>query len=232
MLDKVDGVLMGFSDQGVLFDTSLGDRVFAWGEVVHLYIEPLEEPQPVDGTEALVDLHGGGMLRGVLRSIDATGIELGSGFGTWKVPYAWIREMALLDGSFRYLTWLTPEASEAPRSPFDAPDSPPLGMVWPMRVDRSVTGDLLRAGGRVWSHGLGVHAPSRLRWKLDGGDCWLRLTAGLEDSAVRGDQAGTVRFSVWVDGKEVWDSGLRRGGEATLTLTRSHSRMRRCSSWW
>lgn len=86
-------------------------------------------------------------------------------------------------------------------------------MVWPHRIDRGVTGDRLLAGGRTWTQGIGVHAPSHLSWNLDGADCRLMLMAGLDDSArrPRGDGGlggGTVEFRVLVDGEQAWTSGV------------------------
>ncbi|MCB9908057.1 MAG: NPCBM/NEW2 domain-containing protein [Planctomycetes bacterium] len=219
-MDRIDGVLVGFSDQGIELETSLGSRVFAWGEVVALFIEALDTPDAEPsgaGPQVLLDLTCGSRLHGTLASIQTQGILLERQGDRWLIPHAWIRELTVLDGSFRYLSWLTPVDSGDLRSPFDPPGSPPLGMVWPHRVDRTVNGDLLTVGGRVWTHGLGVHAPSRLRWKLDGSDCWLRLAAALDDSALRSERSGSVLFQVLVDDKEVWSSGIRRGGQPAIS---------------
>ena len=219
-MDRVDGVLTGFSEQGIGMETSLGDRVFPWGEVVALFIEPLGDGQD-DATQgpgiSLVDLVCGSRLRGQLKSIDESAVTL-TQFGLdWRIPYPWIREMTRLDDRFKFLSWVEPLDEGPARSPFDPPGSEPVGMVWPHRLDRTVSGGWLTAGGRVWSHGIGVHAPSQLRWELDGTYCSLRLSAGLDDTARRAGMAGSVTFAVHVDGQQVWSSGIRRGGEPVLT---------------
>jgi hypothetical protein len=42
------------------------------------------------------------------------------------------------------------------------------GQSWPAKMDRSVTGAMLRFGERTFNHGIGVHAYSRITWPLDG----------------------------------------------------------------
>lgn len=219
-VDRVDGVLLGFSEQGIRLETSLGERVFPWGEVVALFLEPLSfglEDDALEEETAVVHLTCGSRLRGSLRALHTTGLVLDSGFGEWRIPYAWLHELMRLDGSFRVLSWMPREAGEVVRSPFDPPGAPPLGMVWETQVDRSVQGQVLRAGGRHWSLGLGVHAPSRLRWKLSKNDCALRISAALDASARRGDVLGSVEFQVWLDGEPVWSSGVRQGDQAPIT---------------
>lgn len=62
-----------------------------------------------------------------------------------------------------------------------------------------------------YAQGLGVHAPSDVRYRL-GGACSGNFVAdvGVDDSA--GDQ-GTLVFQVWLDGAKVFDSGLMRGSD-------------------
>ena len=219
-IDRVDGVLLGFSEQGIAMESALGERVFAWGEVVALFIEPLGDGLDgpgEDSEQVVVHLTCGSRLRGALQGLESDELVLAASVGEWRIPYAWLHEMMRLDGSFQVLSWLPRAAQEEVRSPFDPPGAEPLGMVWEPQVDRTVHRELLRAGGRQWSLGLGVHAPSRLRWELDGTDCFLRFSAGLDESARRGEAMGSVEFQVWLDGEPVWSSGVRQGDQAPVT---------------
>ena len=231
-VDRVDGVLLGFSEQGVAMETSLGERVFPWGEVVGLTIEPLGEvlesnpriggsgnakSSSAKGDIVLLDLTCGSRLRGQLKAIGKTGVTVTVPGAEWNIPHPWVRDFLWLNGSFEFLSWLPPVDADNARSPFDPPGSEPLGMVWPHRVDRAVGGGVLRAGGRTWSHGIGVHAPSHLTWELTGKDKFLRLSAGLDDTAQRAGKGGSVTFEVRVDGEQAWASGLRRGGGPLVT---------------
>lgn len=62
-----------------------------------------------------------------------------------------------------------------------------------------------------YAKGLGVHAPSDMRYRL-GGACGGAFVAdvGVDDSA--GDQ-GSVVFQVWLDGVKAFDSGLMHGSD-------------------
>ncbi|MDF1837308.1 MAG: NPCBM/NEW2 domain-containing protein [Planctomycetota bacterium] len=222
-LDRVDGVLVGFDPEGVRFEGRLGEKLYPWAEVVGLFIESLGDGTQGSGAGtkenpvALVEWTDGSRMRGRLVRLGADAVVLAPiaefELLPWTIPMAAVRELVLLDGSFRFLPW-QPIADAGPsRSPFDPPGAEPLGMVWPHRIDRGVTGDRLLAGGRTWTQGIGVHAPSHLSWNLDGADCRLMLMAGLDDSArrPRGDGGlggGTVEFRVLVDGEQAWTSGV------------------------
>jgi hypothetical protein len=230
-LDRVDGVLVGFAAEGVRFEGRLGEKLYPWADVVGLFIEALdsggaEQGGSAQGAEvALVEWTDGSRTRGQLVSVTSAGVILAplaeSKLPTWTIPMAAVREMVLLDGSFRFLPW-KPIADAGPsRSPFDPPGSEPLGMVWPHRIDRAVTGEELSSADRTWTQGIGVHAPSQLTWNLDGADCKLVLFAALDDSvrlaARTGDSVlGSVEFQVHVDGKQVWSSGVVTSAQGVI----------------
>jgi endoglucanase len=67
----------------------------------------------------------------------------------------------------------------------------------------------LSLGGTVFKKGLGVHAASNIIFTLDAFNNCTTFSAvvGLDDE-VRYQQYGSVKFQVWVDGAQVWESGL------------------------
>ena len=67
----------------------------------------------------------------------------------------------------------------------------------------SVEGHPLKIGGRVFGAGLGVHAPSRGEFDLEGACSLFEATVGVDDESF-----GTVEFKVWGDGKLLWESGV------------------------
>ena len=212
-------MLNGFSEEGVEFESSLGARTFPWGEVVGLFIEDLggelDSDESDERSRVVVDLHGGSRLRGELTGLDRAGCRLTvAGGAELALPAHVVLEVALDDGSFAYLSELAP-SDTGPAGPFDDD----LGMTYPPRVDRAVvTGRPLTVAGRTWSRGLGVHAPSRLTWELDGGWSQLRTHAGVDDSALEIARTGSVVFRVLVDGEERFASPVRRGGDDALEL--------------
>ena len=93
-------------------------------------------------------------------------------------------------------------------------------MVWPHRLDRSVSGGPLRCGGRLYTRGIGVHAPSKLRWELDGSWSALKLAIGVDDEVLELAGRGSVIFRVVVDGEARFESEVMRGGRAPLEVPR------------
>jgi alpha-galactosidase len=78
------------------------------------------------------------------------------------------------------------------------------------RANQSVEGHKITIGGVAFDHGVGTHAVSEFRIRLNGGAESFTAQVGVDDEAKR----GTVEFLVWVDGKRKWSSGEMKGGMA------------------
>lgn len=221
-LDRVPGTLVEFTTEGPRIEGGFGERVFPWDEVAALFIESLggepdEAPQAAKpglraGARVVVDLTDGGRLRGTLARLEARGclLELGAADDV-LLPIDTLAELVADDGRLRFLSELEPSAVED-GSPF----GDDLGLVWRHRVDASVTGAPLRAGGRTWRRGLGVHAPSRLTYALDGSWKELRGACAVDDQVLLLSSRGSVVFRILVDGEERWASPIQRAGDAPL----------------
>ncbi|MBC7328445.1 NPCBM/NEW2 domain-containing protein [bacterium] len=70
--------------------------------------------------------------------------------------------------------------------------------------NKSVQGNPIHIGSRIFRRGLGTHANSRIVYQLDGR--YRKFTAYV--GADREVSANTVVFEVWADGKKLWESGL------------------------
>jgi hypothetical protein len=219
-LDRVPGTLVEFGAEGPRLESSFGERTYPWSEVAALYVEALDEEAAlrpssqvrglVEGAAVSVDLIDGGRLSGLLRGLDASGCRIETGAGrSVTLPTGAVAEISVDDGRARYLSELAP-ASAVESSAF----GDELGLAWPHRRDLAVTGTPLRAGGRTWRRGLGVHAPSRLTWALDGGWGRLRGWVAVDDGVLRLASRGSVVFRVLVDGEARFESGVVRGGDA------------------
>ncbi|MDA1264635.1 MAG: NPCBM/NEW2 domain-containing protein [Planctomycetota bacterium] len=215
-VDQIDGVLLAFSEQGVLFEGRLGEQSYPWSDLAALFIEDLGS-EPVDPPEVpiVVEIHGGGRLTGGLVTLDDRGVRMDRAGERVFLPASLVEEVAIEDGSYRFLSAL-PVADAGPVTLFGGDDD--LGMTYPHRVDRSCMDGPLRCGGRSWSRGLGVHAPSKLTWKLDGAFTRLRAQTGVDDSALANRHGGSVIFRVHADGKELWASPLVRGGDPVQAI--------------
>ena len=91
----------------------------------------------------------------------------------------------------------------------------------PVERDRSngengdADGGTLTINGVTYAKGLGGHAPSDLRYTLNGGCGVFTAVVGLDDEV---GSAGSVVFQVWVDGVQRYDSGLMTGSTAAKNV--------------
>ena len=74
----------------------------------------------------------------------------------------------------------------------------------------------LSIGGRKFSKGLGLHAPSVLSFGLDGKAKEFRAWVGVDDDAPT--MMGSVEFQIWADGRKVWMSGVMRRGNKPMEV--------------
>lgn len=97
------------------------------------------------------------------------------------------------------------------------PVGTPVNGWGPFEKDRSngetgaADGRTMTLAGITYAKGLGVHAPSEIRYNL-GGACSGKFIAdvGIDDEV--GD-AGSVIFQVFLDGVKAYDSGITRGSD-------------------
>jgi alpha-galactosidase len=71
---------------------------------------------------------------------------------------------------------------------------------------------------QLLARGIGVHAPSRLTWKLDGEWSELRTSAALDDEIAGNEGGGTVVFVIVVDGEERFRSPLMTHADGPLPI--------------
>ncbi len=83
------------------------------------------------------------------------------------------------------------------------------------KVNRGVTGRPLSIHGQKFDDGVGTHATSKFRVKLDGQAKSFTAEVGVDDSA---DNQGSVEFIVIGDGKTLWRSGVLKGGNPAVPV--------------
>jgi hypothetical protein len=69
-------------------------------------------------------------------------------------------------------------------------------------------GKAIVVAGKTYAKGLGVHAPSEVRFDLKGSCMNFSSTIGLDDEIDTQNQYGKVIFKVFVDGQEKFNSGV------------------------
>lgn len=221
-LDAIDGTLEGFDVDGVRFDSVLGLRTIPWEEVAALFLEVLaKKPAPARSgpVPVTLDLAGpeGGRLRGGLVALEKERCRILLGDESEiALPLFAVAELVVADGRLTFVSELVAVAEVGRGTPFDDE----LGMQWPHRMDRNVLGGELAASGVVHRRGVGMHAPSKLTFALDGSYAKLRGSVAVDDSALVNAAAarGSIVFRVWADGAALWESPLVRGGDPPLAL--------------
>lgn len=220
-LDVLDGTIEAVNAEGVAFDGVLGKRTVPWDEVAALFVAELgaQKPERARGVPVTLELagEGGGRARAGLLALERGGARVVLAQGSELVlPYgAWL-ELAVSDGRLTYLSDLVPSSEEGRGVPF----GDELGMQWPHRMDRSVLGGELRRGAESVRRGIGMHAPSRLSFTLDGSYRGLRGEVVLDDSTrlLPEHARGNAIFRVFADGALLWESPPVRGGDAPRAL--------------
>jgi hypothetical protein len=218
-LDVLEGGVEGFKNEGIAFhDQRVGEKLIPWSEVAALFIDRASgrgfKPAKLEGVPVALDLADGGRVRGGLTRLSAQGAELTRAHAqTLKLPLESLLLLSVEDARIAWLSELAP-ARPGVATPF----GDELGMTWPPRVDGSVGGGPLSAGGRRFARGIGVHAPSRSVWTLDGSWKELHGLVAVDDESATLAVRGSVVFRVLVDGKQAWQSEILRGGEAPRAL--------------
>ena len=97
---------------------------------------------------------------------------------------------------------------------------PFLDTAWPYFNDRSTSGNRLRAAGKLYLKGLGVHSAAALTYDLKDGYRQFQAEVAIDDETAG---AGSVLFRVLLDrGDGQWQtaytSPVVRGGAAPLTV--------------
>ena len=82
------------------------------------------------------------------------------------------------------------------------------------QTNAAVGGGALKVAGKTWQHGIGTHAPSTWNLWLDGKGSEFRAQVGVQDAPGRSDHPGSVEFVVRGDGRELFRSGILRGGDS------------------
>jgi hypothetical protein len=91
-----------------------------------------------------------------------------------------------------------------------------LDLRWPYRTDRNVAGGRLRAGGRLYLKGMGVHSTFRLTYNLAGPYRRLQAELAIDDST---GGRGSVRFLLFLDRESVYVSETVRGGSPPVPVS-------------
>ncbi|HEX3870296.1 MAG TPA: NPCBM/NEW2 domain-containing protein [Pirellulales bacterium] len=124
----------------------------------------------------------------------------------WSAPVESLVFLQSLGGKVTYLSDLKVESYK---------HIPYLTLAWPYYADLNATGTQLRAGGRLYAKGIGMHSASRITVKLD--KPYRRFEAELAiDDSTQG--RGSVTCRVFVDDHQAFTSEIIRGGAPPVPI--------------
>jgi len=157
---------------------------------------------------ATVLLTNGNRFTAKLVSADAETLTLNAdAFGPITLPWRHVRVIDRRSNRRVHVSDLQPSKTEQ-RSV--------MGLSWPPRMNRSVTGKLLRLGKKTYADGIGVHAYTALTYKLDGAYERFDALVGVDDSV---SPAGSVVFRVKADGRTLHETKTLRGGTGAVRIS-------------
>lgn len=211
--DETTGTVKSIDFQSVTIETTLGPAVIPIDKLSYAIFNPaLAAAAPTGRLRMLVGLRSGStVVSEPLRAAAEGRIALQPTAlvpdSPWEVPTTDVTYLQALDGQSIPLSSLEPTGYR--HIPF-------LDRTWQYRADRNVTGGSLRAGGRRYRSGVGMHSTSRITYALDalpnGEARPTRFAASLaiDDET---DGGGSVVFRVFVDNEEKYRSPVIRGGD-------------------
>jgi hypothetical protein len=192
------GVVRRIDEQQVIFGYKGQDRPLPWPRVAGLVFA-----RPATRSAAgMVHLRSGDRFAGRVIAGDSASVTIQSGvFHRLAIPWDQVERIESRSERVVLLSDVAPLRYDF---------VPLLDHRWPYALDRSLTGQPLRLGGRVFAKGVAMHSRSSLTYRLGGGFRQFAATAGILDEM---DARGDVTLRVLVDGKERWAAEHVRGGQ-------------------
>lgn len=205
--DELTGLVEKIEEDAVKLNTNVGSVNIELGRVMAIIFNPaLRRKSPNDVVRTWLGLSDGSRLLATGLRLDPSKIQLvvlGQTLTTVPKNLVFLQP---LSGRAVYLSDLKP--SDYRFVPF-------LDLTWPYRLDRSVTGTWLRAGGVPYLKGIGMHSAARLAYTLDQSYKQFQAELAVDDSAANN---GSVRFRIFVDGREKFLSDTIRGGMKPIPI--------------
>ncbi|HVW36412.1 MAG TPA: NPCBM/NEW2 domain-containing protein [Pirellulales bacterium] len=200
--DELAGTITAIDGDKLQLKTPAGPVEIELDKVVAIGFNPslLAEVRP-RGVYCLVGFSDGSLLaaaslvvgESLARVTLAGGLELSADAGA-------VTFLQVFGGKAEYLSDLPSESYR---------HVPYLNLSWPFERDANVLRAHLRAGGRSYVKGIGMHSASRLTYRLEPKYRRFEAEIAIDDET---DGRGSVVFRVFVDEREAYKSPVIRGG--------------------
>jgi len=208
--DELAGNLVSVDGSRIELDAAVGAVKVEASKVAALVFNPALLATPRSTVlRAIVGLNDGSRFTVSKLIVDAqtTTVTPLEGVGPWTPPPESIVFVQPLGGKATYLSDLVADSYR---------HIPYLSLAWPYRTDTSVTGAELRAGGRPYAKGIGMHSAARLTYRLDKPYRRFEAELAIDDDA---GGRGSVAFRVFVDSEVKYTSPIIRGGTTPVPIS-------------
>jgi hypothetical protein len=206
--DQLQGHLEAIRDNHVRLTTAVGPVDVKTDRIQALVFNPalVQRVRAVE-LHAIAGFRDGSRLVAQRLVVNQKSLQLTSPGGTtWNSSPEELVFLQPLGGRALYLSDLKATAYR---------HIPYLTLAWPYHTDRNVTGSMSRSGGQLYLKGLGMHSASRLTYALPEGYRSFQAELAIDDSTAR---RGSVRFRIFVDGRDKYTSPIVRGGMPPLPV--------------
>lgn len=172
--DIVAGLVSAVSRKNIRIEAAGAEQTVDWSVIGAVHFGNPSRPLP-DRLTAWLRFRDGTRLQASALSWREASIEAIVLDDTRvHVSPAQLDSIEITGGRRDWLSELDPVAYES---------RPLLGPTFDLGRDRNALGGALRAGGRIYPRGLGMHSACRARWRLDRRYERLRALVALDDSA-------------------------------------------------
>jgi len=211
--DELAGEILSLDENTLKIRTAAGEMNIAKEKIAAVAFNPslAAKPNSADARLWVGTSDGSRLLvSSLVIEVETAKLKFASGISL-TLPAAKITAIQPLAGRTTYLSDLKPAGYQ--QIPF-------LDLSWPYRADRNVLGTQLRAGGKPFLKGLGMHSAARLTYKLERPYRTFSALAAIDDQTAG---RGSAIFRVYLDdGSGNWqlkfESPIVRGGAASVPI--------------
>jgi hypothetical protein len=157
--DQLSGLLEGIAADTATFKTDAGPVEIKTDRIAAILFNPAlrRKPPKAAAQRAWAGFSEGSRMLAAELLVKGDSIKITAAGQTFAAPRSSLVFLQPLSGRAVYLSDVKP--AEYHQTPF-------LDLPWPFHADRNVTGGMLRAGGRLYLKGIGVHSAARLTYNL------------------------------------------------------------------
>ncbi|HEX5444137.1 MAG TPA: NPCBM/NEW2 domain-containing protein [Pirellulales bacterium] len=206
--DELHGRITAVTDTAVEFTADVGPLTVDRQRIIALGFASSQREGRSSPQRLLVGLRGGSVLNAAALTLDHDQAQVNiSDDLRLTAPAAAVVYAQTIGGRAAYLSDLEPESYR---------HLPYLSIDWPYRLDANVTGTRLRAGGKIYAKGVGMHSTARLTFRLEKAYRRFQAELAIDDQT---QLRGSVVFRVLAGPREIYKSGVVRGGDPPLPIS-------------